>query len=155
MSLQLSDRERGAIEKDGERAYPHEGCGLLLGRWKGESKEVLEIRPVENARPDSRENRYLIRPSEIVEVEREARGRGLDIVGFYHSHPDAPACPSRYDLEHAAWPGYSYVIVSIENGRAAEMKSWTLRDDRSAFDPEAIIVREEQTTTEGRTVHGR
>ncbi len=88
---------------------------------------------------ESERNRFLIDPAEVRRVERESRARGLDIVGFYHSHPDHPARPSRYDRDHAL-PWYSYVIIAVEAGEAGPIASWTLREDRSSFEEEAVEV---------------
>ena len=92
----------------------------------------------ENEREDeNRHNRYLIPPEVILRTEREARADGLDVVGYYHSHPDHPSRPSDFDRDHA-WPGYSYLIVSVREGRARDERSWRLSDDRSRFDEEPI-----------------
>src|SRR6058998_2028134 len=97
-------------------AYPEEGCGVLLGREVGEVREVERLIALENQRSESRGNRYLIAPEQFLAAEREARDRGLEVLGFFHSHPDHPPRPSAFDLEQA-WPYYSYVIVSLERGR--------------------------------------
>lgn len=144
MSIRIRDDHRRAMEAHSEQTYPHECCGLMLGRVVDGMKIVEEIRVVDNARRDSPRNRYLIPPEEIVAGDRYAREHGLEILGFYHSHPDVAAHPSEFDREHA-WPWYSYVIVSVIRGTAVEMNSWVLRDDRSQFDPEDIFHEEEQT----------
>jgi proteasome lid subunit RPN8/RPN11 len=100
---------------------------------------VEAVRPAGNAREDSPQNRYLISPEEMLAAEREARREGREILGFYHSHPDVPARPSQYDLEHA-WPVYSFLIMSVKQGRAVEMLSWVMVEDRSRFDEEPIEV---------------
>ena len=138
MSIKIKDEHRRVIEAHGERTYPHECCGLMLGRIIDGIKVIEEVETVENARLDSPRNRYLIPPDEVLKGDRYARERGLDIIGFYHSHPDVATRPSEFDRKHA-WPWYSYVIVSIREGRAAELYSWLLRDDRSQFDREEII----------------
>lgn len=142
MSIKIKDKHRRAIEAHGEQTYPHECCGLMLGRVVDGARVVEEVSAVENARLDSPRNRYLIPPDEVVKGDRYARERGLDIIGFYHSHPNVAARPSEFDREHA-WPWYSYVIVSVKEGAAAELHSWVLRDDRSQFDQEEIILEEE------------
>jgi proteasome lid subunit RPN8/RPN11 len=119
------------------RAYPEEGCGVLLGRDLGSERIVERTLALDNQRADSRHNRYLLSPEQLLAAEREARAVALDVVGFFHSHPDHPARPSAFDLEHA-WPYYSYLIVGVERGRAAEARSWRLADDRSRFDPEDL-----------------
>lgn len=147
MSLCLASEQRATMERHGETTYPHEGCGLLIGRLNGEEIAVMDVRTVDNAREDARHNRYTIAPADVLRAERAAEDRGLDLVGFFHSHPDAPAEPSNYDLAHASWPGFAYVIVAVRNGRAVETRAWRLRPDRSRFD-EMNVVRSE-TNPEG------
>jgi proteasome lid subunit RPN8/RPN11 len=137
MSLMISDQLLESIREHGKRAYPNECCGVLLGRMENSRKSVVELRPMENAREDSPRNRYLISPRDLLEAEKAARALGLDIVGVYHSHPDHPARPSEFDREHA-FPWYSYIIVSVRGGEPLDLTSWTLRDDRSAFDAEDL-----------------
>jgi proteasome lid subunit RPN8/RPN11 len=153
MAIQLSPEQLDNIHSHGEREYPNECCGMLLGRADGVAKEVSEVVPLKNLRLDSaraqellpledpgresEKNRFLIDPLEQLRVEREGRKRGLDVVGYYHSHPDHPARPSNYDREHA-WPWYSYIILSVERGKAAETASWVLSEDRVRFDPEPL-----------------
>lgn len=93
-----------------------------------------------NATTQTPENRFDFDPKEHLAVQRRARERGLEVVGFYHSHPDHPARPSQYDLDHAAWPGYSYVIVSVGKGVAGDANSFELAEDRSHFIQEAILT---------------
>lgn len=137
-----------AILRHGEETYPEECCGVLLGPAAAAAgagaagppgaKICREAVPLTNERVDSARNRFRVSGAELERVTREAAGRGLDVLGFYHSHPDHPARPSAYDLEHATWPWYSFLIVSVENGRAGEMTSWTLSEDRAAYLPEPI-----------------
>lgn len=128
------------IRQHGEADYPHECCGLLLGDFAADgAKMVWEVYPISNAREEAaKRNRFLITPEELMRGEKYAREHQADIVGFYHSHPDCPAVPSQFDLDHA-WPVYSYVIVSIRQGRSAEIRSWELEADRSHFNPEPLI----------------
>ena len=141
MSLRISSALAGAIRLHGERGYPHEVCGLLLGRFgSGDERFADEHFELENERVDSRHNRYAVSGASMLRAERHARERGLDVVGYYHSHPNAPARPSRYDLDHATWPGISYPIVSVVDGRAADLRSYTLADDRSAFLDEELSL---------------
>ena len=138
--ITLNRVQEDAIRRQGEAEYPHECCGLLLGRFdEAGRKTVVEVYPVSNARAESeRHNRSLILPREYLRGERQARASGLDVVGNYHSHPDHPAAPSQFDLEHA-WPTWSYVIVSVSEGQARDLlRSWELRADRSQFDEEEI-----------------
>ena len=92
---------------------------------------------LDNHRDDSPRNRFLVFPEDVLRVEKAARQRNLDVLGWYHSHPDAPARPSEFDRQHA-WPWYSYVIVSVEAGEPRRMASWRLTDDRERFDAEEI-----------------
>jgi len=127
------------IQGHGEAAYPHECCGFLLGRVEANRRMVLQTRAAPNQRADSPQNRYEISPQDYLRVDREARETGLDIIGFYHSHPDHPARPSAFDLENA-WPGLVYVIVAVNHGKAGAITAWVLSDDRSRFLPEEIAA---------------
>jgi proteasome lid subunit RPN8/RPN11 len=125
------------IKAHATRDYPHECGGMLIGRFEEGFKHVLETFPIENARQDSRHNRILLLPKDVLRAEKYARENKLDVVGYYHSHPNAPAVPSQYDLDHAL-PVWSYVIASVINGVAVEVRSWEMREDRSQFDEEEI-----------------
>jgi proteasome lid subunit RPN8/RPN11 len=128
------------IREHGVRDYPYECCGLLLGRYEADGKIVTETYPISNAREESaKRNRFLIQPEELMRGERYARGRDLEVVGFYHSHPDSPARPSQYDLEHA-WPTYSYIIVSTSVEKAGDLFSWEQEEDRSKFNQEELRI---------------
>ncbi len=128
------------IREHGVRDYPYECCGLLLGRYEADGKVVSETYPISNAREESaKRNRFLIQPEELMRGERYARGKELEVVGFYHSHPDSPAVPSQYDLEHA-WPTYSYIIVSTSAEKAGELYSWEQEADRSKFNQEEVKI---------------
>jgi len=128
------------IRRHGESDYPHECCGLLIGSFEPSGRKVAEeIFPISNAREDAaKRNRYLIAPEDLMRGEKHARKSRRDVVGFYHSHPDHPAVPSEFDLAHA-WPVYSYIIVSVRQGRAEDMASFELRSDRSRFDTEDLL----------------
>jgi proteasome lid subunit RPN8/RPN11 len=123
-----------SIRAHGAETYPHECCGALFGRDGSEEKprEITDVFRLVNQRDDSPENRFSVSTKDVVAAEREADARGLSVVGWYHSHPDHPARPSEFDREHA-WPWYSYIIVSVQKGRAQEMRSWQLREDRAAY----------------------
>jgi proteasome lid subunit RPN8/RPN11 len=138
--IQLNQQNLKEIADHGERDYPHECCGLLLGRFaKDGLKITCETYLISNAREEAaKRNRFLITPEELIRGERYAAQKQLEIIGFYHSHPDHPAVPSEYDREHA-WPVFSYIIVSVQNGEAKDIYSWTLKPDRSAFDQEEIL----------------
>ena len=153
MALRLNQIHLESIREHGAREYPSECCGVLLGKVDGVDKQVTEVVPLKNLRHDparaqelmpvddpgreTERNRFLIDPLDQLRVEKDARARGLDVVGYYHSHPDHPARPSVYDREHA-WPWYSYVIVSVDEGRPGDLNSWVLGEDRSAFNPEQV-----------------
>lgn len=139
--IQRATKHRDEIAAHGERDYPHECCGLLLGSFAdGGVKVISEVYPISNAREEeAKRNRFLIRPEELMRGERYAQAHDLEVVGFYHSHPDHPAVPSQYDLEHA-WPVYSYIVVSIVKGAAADLRSWEMATDRSRFTEEEICV---------------
>jgi len=137
--IRVTQKLLNDIRGHGVRDYPYECCGLLLGRFRAEGKIVSETYPISNAREESaKRNRFLIEPEELMRGERYARGKDLEVVGFYHSHPDSPAAPSQYDLEHA-WPTYSYIIVSTRADEATDLFSWEQESDRSRFNQEEIL----------------
>lgn len=139
----LPEAVRAAIRSEARDAYPHEACGFLLGRLpaEGGAATVRTLRPAANARSAAdRRRRYLIDPDAYRAVERESDAEGLDVVGFWHSHPDAPARPSEYDLEHA-WPTVAYVIVTVSEGEPGELAAWRLADDRSGFTRLDMLIR--------------
>src|SRR5436190_9388896 len=138
--IEIADEHLREIRAHGERDYPFECCGLLIGRFENGRKVVSETYAISNAREEeAKRNRFLIRPEELVRGEMYARENGFDVVGFYHSHPDDRAVPSQYDLEHA-WPTYSYIVVSVEKGRAVDLRSWEMESDRSRFNEEEIVI---------------
>jgi proteasome lid subunit RPN8/RPN11 len=135
--LKISEQLAGRIHAHGVETYPHECCGAILGRDGEAAREVLDLMPLANHRDDSPRNRFEVTPEDVRLAEKTARAQNLDLIGWYHSHPDHPARPSEYDRDHA-WPWYSYIIISVQSGQPRDMNSWRLRDDRSAYDPEAI-----------------
>ncbi|MGH9339624.1 MAG: Mov34/MPN/PAD-1 family protein [Acidobacteriota bacterium] len=146
--LRLKKEDLKAIEAIAEQSYPHECCGIMVGAVQDGVKEVTRLVSAANQRADSLANRYLI-PAEIVsQVERDLIGTGASILGFFHSHPDAPARPSTFDRDHA-WPWYSYLIVSVQQGRALEVQNWQLKEDRSAFDAQQLEIVDEQAGNGG------
>ena len=125
--LKLTQSSYDALRQHGEQTYPHECCGVLLGRFEDDgTKTVARVVQAGNTREDSPHNRYNIDPKELIRIQREGRVRGEDIVGFYHSHPDHPAHWSPTDLAEAHWFGCSYVITSVEKGKAAVTNSFEL-----------------------------
>ena len=136
-ALRVSDALVRRIQEHGVETYPYECCGALLGRDKETQREVVDLLPLANQRNDSPRNRFEVTPGDVQMAEKRAREMGVDVIGWYHSHPNAPARPSEFDREHA-WPWYSYIIVSVEASGPRDTKSWRLRDDRSVYDPEVI-----------------
>ena len=148
-TLWISGHLAERIRAHGAEAYPHECCGALLGRDSEATdqsvmREVLALLPLVNRRDDSPRNRFAVTAEDVLDADRAAQKQGLEVIGWYHSHPDHPARPSQYDQDHA-WPWYSYVIISVENGSPQEMTSWRLNDDRRAFSPEGIEIRHSAT----------
>ncbi len=137
ISLPATNREE--IIAHAERDYPHECGGLLLGHFDAETgKRVTETMPMENtADLETRHDRILIEPRDVMRAERYAREKGIDIIGYYHSHPDDEAIPSQFDLDHAL-PVWSYIIVSVRDRKAVDLRSWEMENDRSKFNKEAI-----------------
>ena len=136
--IALTEQHLSEIRRHGERDYPFECCGLLIGRFEADRKQVSETYPISNAREEeAKRNRFLIRPEELMRGEKHARQKNLEVIGFYHSHPDGRAVPSQYDLEHA-WPAYSYVVVAVENAQAVDLRSWEMEADRSRFNEEVV-----------------
>jgi proteasome lid subunit RPN8/RPN11 len=139
------------IRQHGAETYPHECCGALLGREAAadseasRSREIVGLFPLINRRDDSPRNRFSVEPLDVVEADRAAQARGLELVGWYHSHPDHPAKPSQYDREHA-WPWYSYIIVSVHQGVPQELTSWRLDEDRGGYTQEIVEIDQEAAT---------
>jgi proteasome lid subunit RPN8/RPN11 len=124
--LKLGKSHYDSIRGHGEETYPHECCGVLLGRMDGDERVVTSTARAGNTRTDSAHNRYNIDPKDLIRIQREGRERGEDIIGFYHSHPDHPALWSSTDLAEAHWFGCSYVITSVEKGKAVLTNSFEL-----------------------------
>jgi proteasome lid subunit RPN8/RPN11 len=131
--LTLGPGVLAVIQAHGGDTYPHECCGALLGL----DGVVRQARPLPNTTEEGPRRRFLVRPRDYRSAEAWAAEQGLDLIGFYHSHPDHPARPSEYDLEHA-WPVFSYVIISVAAGRPGDITSWRLAEDRSAFAEEQL-----------------
>jgi proteasome lid subunit RPN8/RPN11 len=149
--LKLTEGLAEKIRAHGAETYPHECCGALLGREANAApgvttggelqahRDVVELFPLVNRRDDSPRNRFSVTSEDVRDAEKAASGNHLEVIGWYHSHPDHPAKPSDYDRDHA-WPWYSYVIVSVANGKPQDMTSWRLCDDRSQFVNEDVAV---------------
>jgi proteasome lid subunit RPN8/RPN11 len=133
--IQASARWLNAIRAQGEKAYPNECCGILLGALSDDDTRILEnILPIDNAREQAEQyHRFEIEPEDLLRAEKEAKAQNREVLGFYHSHPDHPARPSEYDRNNAL-PFYSYIIVSVEKKKAASLTSWRLSGDREIFE---------------------
>ncbi|WP_071191022.1 M67 family metallopeptidase [Trichormus sp. NMC-1] len=146
MNLKLHPEHLQIINNHAESTYPEECCGIMLGHMAEDSKTLITVIPTENAwnqeavnftvEAQSTKRRYAIAPAFMLQMQREARNRNLSIIGIYHSHPDHPAIPSEWDRLYA-WPEYSYIIVSVENGKAGKLQSWSL-DENHQFQLETI-----------------
>ena len=138
--IQIPEQLLEAIRRHGRESYRDEACGVLFGSQTGSEhgvKEVRHVQPLANSRDGERHRRFLITPKDYQRAEAEATARGLTLLGFYHSHPDHPAFPSGYDLDHG-FPFFSYVIVSVQKGEPTEVRSFVMKEDRSAFDTEEL-----------------
>ena len=133
MGLSIAPAVDAAIRAHGTETYPNECCGALIGR----DGVVTEVYALPNTTEEGPRRRFMVSPLDYREAERQASIAGGELLGFYHSHPDHPAKPSQYDLDHA-WPFFSYIIVAVRAGVPEDMTSWRLREDRSAFDPEEL-----------------
>jgi proteasome lid subunit RPN8/RPN11 len=143
--LKITRQNYEALRWHGEETYPHECCGVLLGRIDDDTRTVTTVARAGNTRTDSAHNRYNIDPKELIRIQSEGRKRGEDIIGFYHSHPDHPAQWSKTDFAEAHWYGCSYVITSVEKGKAVVTNSFALEgsdeNDKKLAD-EAITISE-------------
>ena len=139
MPLKIGRGDLGHIHDHAREAYPEECAGALVGMDVGEGmKIVVDVWRAENTHEDERSRRFLIEPLKIKEFEDRAAEREMDLLGFYHSHPDHPAEPSEYDRDHA-WPGWSYIITSVGEDEVKDTRSWVLRGDRSGYDEEDLV----------------
>jgi proteasome lid subunit RPN8/RPN11 len=138
--LLLSEELLKGIRQHGAKDYPNETCGAMLGVDGDSDREVKALFPLINRRDDSPRNRFSVTSDDVRAAEKAAKQQGVELLGWYHSHPDHPARPSEFDREHA-WPWYSYVIVSVAQGQPQDLTSWRLADDRSHFDPEEVSSR--------------
>ena len=146
--LTISAAVEARIRAHGEETYPHECCGALVGA----RDQVTAVVPLPNTTEEGPRRRFLVRPSDYREAERQASARGGELLGFYHSHPDHPARPSQYDLDHA-WPTFAYIIVSVAQARAADMTVWFLKEDRSSFDEGTLDHAENSHSDSAQALH--
>jgi len=136
-TISVTENLATEIRAHGAETYPHECCGALLGTYTENFREVRALHKLVNRRDDSPRNRFSVTSEDVRDADRAAQKSGLEVIGWYHSHPDHPSLPSEYDREHA-WPWYSYIIVSVMDGKPGTMVSWRLTDDRLRFEPEKI-----------------
>src|SRR5258706_12413118 len=148
-ALTLTAAVDQAIRAHGQETYPHECCGALVGS----GDRVAEIVALPNTTEEGPRRRFLVRPSDYRLAESRATELGGELLGFYHSHPDHPARPSQYDLDHA-WPTFAYIIVAVAAGAAADLTGWFLKDDRSIFESGRVHQGENSHPDAAQTVHG-
>ncbi len=140
MNVYLSAALQQDIFAQMRSTYPNEGGGFLFGTVQPGRVEVQAITQVENVfEAEEQHHRYAMTPQDWMRLEDEAEARGLTLVGYYHSHPDSPAIPSVYDRDHAL-PNFTYIITQVQDGEAVDMRVWRLKDDRTAFDPDTLII---------------
>jgi proteasome lid subunit RPN8/RPN11 len=146
--LVLAPGVAGAIRRHGEETYPDECCGALVG-GNGSADTIVAL---PNTTEEGPRRRFLVRPSDYRLAEQRAGDLGAELLGFYHSHPDHPARPSQFDLDHA-WPTFAYVIVSVAAGAAADMTVWWLKDDRTIFEKGELHGDENSDPDTAQAVH--
>ena len=134
-NITLTPDAIATIREHGASTYPNECCGALIGVSADGVTRVAEARPLDNVTAEGPRRRFMVSAQDYRAAERHASAAGAELVGFYHSHPDHPAEPSQYDLDHA-WPNFSYVIVAVGGGTPRALRSWRLRADRSGFEEE-------------------
>jgi proteasome lid subunit RPN8/RPN11 len=139
-----------AIRRHGEETYPHECCGALVGI----GGRITAAVPLPNTTEEGPRRRFLVRASDYRLAEHQAAALEGELLGFYHSHPDHPARPSQFDLDHA-WPNFAYVIVSVHSAAARQMTVWFLQEDRSSFDEGELHGDENLDSNPAQTVHGQ
>ena len=139
-----------AIRLHGQETYPHECCGALVGK----DDAVTAVVALPNTTEEGPRRRFLVRPSDYRQAERRATEMGGELLGFYHSHPDHPARPSQYDLDHA-WPTFAYIIVAVMNGAAGDMTVWYLKNDRSTFEEGSLDHGQNPHPDTAQAVHGQ
>lgn len=136
--IYINQAKINEIQIHAESSYPHECCGLLIGKT-GSRREVLKIYPLSNKNVERAIDRYDIDPHEFNQADKDARKSGYDIIGIYHSHPDHPPRPSTFDAERA-WAGYSYFIIAVKDGKKEALKSWAFDNAKKTFDEEEIRI---------------
>jgi len=140
--IRISANTISRIESHGGRTYPEECCGIMLGTSEGNDQVVESIIELQNEQDENRRRRFFVTPQQYLQAERAAARNKLELLGFYHSHPDHPAAPSEFDREHAL-PWFTYVIVSIARGKLNDVTAWVLSDARERFNKKEILIEEE------------
>ncbi len=138
-SINITQKIVDTFISHGEKDYPHECCGFILGQFKGDESFGVEYLQASNVKKENRERRFLIDPLAYQKAEDEADDQGMSVISIVHSHPDHPDKPSDFDRDHA-WPGFSYIIISVHNGTAASYRSWQLNENRKKFIEETINI---------------
>jgi proteasome lid subunit RPN8/RPN11 len=141
MNVTLSHTLQNEIVEQMQACFPNEGGGFLLGEVEEDTVTIRDIIQIENSFAEEEQfHRYAMQPADWARMEDEAEKRGLSLVGYYHSHPSSPAIPSKYDRDHAL-PNFVYIITAVYTGpKCLEQRAWRLRDDRSQFDEDELIV---------------
>jgi proteasome lid subunit RPN8/RPN11 len=147
--LTITSGVDAAVRVHGQQTYPHECCGALVGR----SGFVTDVVALPNTTDEGPRRRFMVRPSDYQLAERRATELGGELLGFYHSHPDHPARPSQYDLDHA-WPTFAYIIVAVAEGVSKDMTVWYLQEDRSRFEEGSLNHGENSHSDPTPAVHG-
>lgn len=146
--LVVTDQVMEAIRQHAEETYPHECCGLFVGRLEDDgTRRVVRAERARNTNVERAHDRFELHPEDFLRIDEQARREGLEVIGCYHSHPDHPARPSAYDAERA-FPAFSYMIVSVEKGRLTAARSWQFDDVKGQFDEEPVeqVAASEATT---------
>lgn len=136
--ISLDSEQMESIFSHAKQGYPNEVCGIILGACDGQSKRAVAVRKAGNLNTDRAHDRYELDPMDLLAAERDGRDQNIEIVGFYHSHPDHPDAPSEFDRQRA-WPVYSYLIISVRDGKDVSVRSWQLNDETKQFEEEKIL----------------
>ena len=137
--IEIPEKLLERIKTHGEQTYDEECCGAIYGSYSDEVRVIYDLLEFENEKQESRQNRFLISPVQYKSAEKLAKEKNLELLGFYHSHPDHPAVPSQFDTDHAL-PWFLYIIVSINKARAGSLRAWVLKEDRSGFEENDVNV---------------
>jgi proteasome lid subunit RPN8/RPN11 len=137
--IRLTEKIVDEIELHGEQTYPEECCGMILGSSKDGLHSIEEVIKIDNRQDENRQRRFFITPGQYLQAEQLAKKWNMELLGFYHSHPDHPAAPSAFDTDHAL-PWFTYIIISVDHGKAAAMTAWVLNEERTQFLERVVLV---------------